>query len=74
MTQDYILARLLSNNAQWAEDVERAEPGFHTELAKAQTPKVSTLCAAPHPGSTMRQLSFRARFELPGVAMHNEPS
>ncbi|KAI0758798.1 carbonic anhydrase [Fomes fomentarius] len=40
MTQDYILARLLSNNAQWAEDVEKAEPGFHTELAKAQSPKV----------------------------------
>ncbi len=41
MTQDYILARLLSNNAQWAEDVERAEPGFLADLAKAQTPKVS---------------------------------
>ncbi|RPD70228.1 carbonic anhydrase [Lentinus tigrinus ALCF2SS1-7] len=40
MTQDYILARLLSNNAQWAEDVEKAEPGFLAELSKAQTPKV----------------------------------
>lgn len=41
MTQDYILARLLANNAQWAEDVEKAEPGFLADLAKQQTPKVS---------------------------------
>ncbi|RDX49542.1 carbonic anhydrase [Lentinus brumalis] len=40
MTQDYILARLLSNNAQWAEDVEKAAPGFLADLATAQTPKV----------------------------------
>ncbi|KAH9851190.1 carbonic anhydrase [Lenzites betulinus] len=40
MPQDYVLARLLSNNAQWAEDVERAEPGFFAESAKGQTPKV----------------------------------
>ena len=47
MTQDFILARLLSNNAQWAEDVEKAQPGFLTELAKAQTPKVSTAVRPP---------------------------
>ena len=40
MTQDYILARLLANNAQWAADVERAEPGFFVECAKGQSPKV----------------------------------
>ncbi|OSD00755.1 carbonic anhydrase [Trametes coccinea BRFM310] len=40
MPQDYILARLLSNNAQWAEDVEKAEPGFFAESAKGQSPKV----------------------------------
>ncbi len=45
MTQDYILARLLSNNAQWAEDVEKAAPGFLADLATAQTPKVSLLFA-----------------------------
>ncbi|KAI0633169.1 carbonic anhydrase [Trametes polyzona] len=40
MPQDYILARLLANNAQWAEDVEKAEPGFFAETAKGQSPKV----------------------------------
>ncbi|EIW56303.1 carbonic anhydrase [Trametes versicolor FP-101664 SS1] len=40
MPQDYILARLLSNNAQWAEDVDRAEPGFFAQTAKGQSPKV----------------------------------
>lgn len=41
MPQDYILARLLSNNAQWADDVDRAEPGFFAQTAKGQSPKVS---------------------------------
>ncbi|CDO69989.1 hypothetical protein BN946_scf184758.g2 [Trametes cinnabarina] len=40
MPQDYILARLLSNNAQWAEDVEKAEPGFFAQSAQGQSPKV----------------------------------
>ncbi|KAI0325955.1 carbonic anhydrase [Cubamyces sp. BRFM 1775] len=40
MPQDYILARLLSNNAQWAEDVEKVEPGFFAQSAKGQSPKV----------------------------------
>ncbi|KAI0743113.1 carbonic anhydrase [Daedaleopsis nitida] len=40
MTQDYILARLLSNNAQWAEDVEKSEPGFLAEHSESQSPKV----------------------------------
>ncbi|KAI0369588.1 carbonic anhydrase [Pilatotrama ljubarskyi] len=40
MPQDYILARLLSNNAQWAEDVEKVEPGFFAQSAKGQAPKV----------------------------------
>ncbi|KAI8996231.1 carbonic anhydrase [Trametes punicea] len=40
MPQDYILARLLSNNAQWAEDVEKAEPGFFAHSAQGQSPKV----------------------------------
>ncbi|KAI0769280.1 carbonic anhydrase [Trametes elegans] len=40
MPQDYILARLLSNNAQWASDVDKAEPGFFAETAKGQAPKV----------------------------------
>ncbi|KAI0734196.1 carbonic anhydrase [Fomitopsis betulina] len=40
MSQDPILARLLANNAQWAADVERAEPGFFADCAKGQAPKV----------------------------------
>ncbi|CCL98180.1 uncharacterized protein FIBRA_00174 [Fibroporia radiculosa] len=40
MAIDSILARLLANNAQWAEDVEKTEPGFFTECAKGQSPKV----------------------------------
>ncbi|OBZ74408.1 Carbonic anhydrase 2 [Grifola frondosa] len=40
MTQDLILARLLANNDQWAEDVQRAEPGFFQQCAKGQAPKV----------------------------------
>jgi carbonic anhydrase len=33
-------ARLLSANAQWAEDVTKVQPGFFEESAKGQTPKV----------------------------------
>lgn len=40
MSQDPVLARILANNAQWAADVERAEPGFFAECAKGQAPKV----------------------------------
>ncbi|KAL4244183.1 Carbonic anhydrase [Abortiporus biennis] len=35
-----VLARLLANNAQWAEDVDHIEPGFHHQSAKGQSPKV----------------------------------
>ncbi|EJD04756.1 carbonic anhydrase [Fomitiporia mediterranea MF3/22] len=34
------LNRLLSSNAQWAADVSKHEPGFFTECAKGQAPKV----------------------------------
>ncbi|EIW56301.1 carbonic anhydrase [Trametes versicolor FP-101664 SS1] len=40
MPQDYVLARLLHNNAQWAEAVERADPGFFARSAEGQSPKV----------------------------------
>ncbi|KZT18507.1 carbonic anhydrase [Neolentinus lepideus HHB14362 ss-1] len=39
-TQFPVLARLLSANAQWADDVARAEPGFFDAGAKGQAPKV----------------------------------
>ncbi|GBE86776.1 Carbonic anhydrase [Sparassis crispa] len=39
-TEDPILARLLANNAQWANDVETAEPGFFAKCAEGQSPKV----------------------------------
>ena len=42
MPQDYILARLLSNNAEWAEEIEKAHPGYFEEHAKGQSPKVSS--------------------------------
>lgn len=32
---------LLSNNAQWAEDVEKSEPGFFKRGAEGQWPKVN---------------------------------
>ncbi|EPQ50288.1 carbonic anhydrase [Gloeophyllum trabeum ATCC 11539] len=35
-----VLARLLSANAQWAEDVARAEPRFFDECAGGQVPKI----------------------------------
>jgi carbonic anhydrase len=34
------LASLLRANAQWAGDVEKAEPGFFAQSAKGQTPSV----------------------------------
>ncbi|KAH9915939.1 carbonic anhydrase [Epithele typhae] len=40
MTQDYVLARLLSNNAQWAQDVAHADPSFFPSTAPTQSPKV----------------------------------
>lgn len=45
MAFDPILEPVLERNAQWAEDVEKAVPGFFTESAKGQHPKVRcTLC------------------------------
>lgn len=35
-----VLTRLLQNNAQWAADVARVEPGFFEQCAKGQAPKV----------------------------------
>ncbi|KDQ62440.1 hypothetical protein JAAARDRAFT_54395 [Jaapia argillacea MUCL 33604] len=35
-----VLARLLATNAQWAKDVEIAEPGFFAASAQGQSPKV----------------------------------
>lgn len=35
------LARFLSSNAQWADDVGSAHPQFFVESAKGQSPKVS---------------------------------
>ncbi|KAI0925969.1 hypothetical protein AcV5_008552 [Taiwanofungus camphoratus] len=40
MAHDPVLARLLANNAQWAADVDKAEPAFFAESAKGQSPKV----------------------------------
>ncbi|KAK7054688.1 hypothetical protein VNI00_003151 [Paramarasmius palmivorus] len=40
MSQFSPIERLFSNNAQWATDVERAEPGFFSQQAKGQAPKV----------------------------------
>ncbi|OJT13769.1 Carbonic anhydrase 2 [Trametes pubescens] len=40
MPQDYVLARLLANNSDWAKDVEKDHPGFFEESAKKQSPKV----------------------------------
>lgn len=33
------VAQLLNNNRAWAEEVERAHPGFFAELARQQTPR-----------------------------------
>jgi len=40
MAQDLVLARILANNAQWATDVEKTEPGFFEQCAKGQSPKI----------------------------------
>ncbi|ESK89849.1 carbonic anhydrase [Moniliophthora roreri MCA 2997] len=40
MSQFAPIERLFSNNAQWATDVDRAEPGFFAQQAKGQAPKV----------------------------------
>jgi hypothetical protein len=40
MSQNAILARILSSNNQWAKDVEQSEPGFFANCAKGQAPKV----------------------------------
>ncbi|KZT07646.1 carbonic anhydrase [Laetiporus sulphureus 93-53] len=40
MGQHPVLAHLLANNAQWAEDVEKVQPGFFERCAKGQSPKV----------------------------------
>jgi carbonic anhydrase len=41
MSQHHVpLSRLLSANAQWAKDVDQAEPGFFEQTAKGQSPKV----------------------------------
>ncbi|KAF9013964.1 carbonic anhydrase [Cyathus striatus] len=38
MSRNHTLQRMLTANAQWAEDVEKAEPGFFAECAKGQNP------------------------------------
>ena len=43
MPQDYVLARLLSNNAQWAQDVAATDASFFPTSAEGQSPKVSLL-------------------------------
>jgi len=38
--QHKVLSDILSTNAQWAKDVELAEPGFFFNSTKGQSPKV----------------------------------
>jgi carbonic anhydrase len=38
MTEDSSPERLLANNRSWAEDVEKAKPGFFAHLAQQQSP------------------------------------
>ncbi|KAI0648009.1 carbonic anhydrase [Trametes meyenii] len=40
MPQDYILARLLNKNREWAEEFEKEHPGFFEESAKGQEPRI----------------------------------
>ncbi|KAK0210840.1 carbonic anhydrase [Desarmillaria ectypa] len=40
MSEHAIIARLFASNAQWAADVDQAEPEFFTELAQGQSPPV----------------------------------
>lgn len=39
-TDDDVLARMLSNNRVWAEQINKDNPGFFDRLAKQQTPRV----------------------------------
>jgi hypothetical protein len=41
---DPTLARIFLSNAQWAEAVKAAEPGFFPQSAEGQTPKVRPFC------------------------------
>lgn len=43
MNMNTDLARFLSNNEQWANDVAKYEPAFFEESAKGQSPKVRRL-------------------------------
>jgi hypothetical protein len=49
MVRHPALSHILSSNAQWAKDVEEAQPGFFAESAKGQSPKVGQ---APHEFAT----------------------
>ncbi len=40
MSEHPVIARLFASNAQWAADVDQAEPEFFTELAQGQSPPV----------------------------------
>jgi len=47
MTSQFVeLNRLLSSNAQWADDVEKAEPTFFKNTLKGQQPKILWLGCA----------------------------
>ncbi|KAK0197020.1 carbonic anhydrase [Armillaria mellea] len=46
MSEPAVIARLFASNAQWAADVDQAEPEFFTELAQGQSPPV---CFQPPP-------------------------
>ncbi|KAK0228628.1 carbonic anhydrase [Armillaria fumosa] len=40
MSEHPVIARLFASNAQWAADVDQAEPEFFTELAQGQSPPI----------------------------------
>ena len=64
MPQDYTLARLLANNAQWAQDVSAQDPDFFPSLAPSQSPKVSPFvlfCMPPHRTCVYLSMSPGAR-------------
>ena len=71
MPQEYVLARLLANNAQWSEDVAAADPDFFAKSATGQAPKVSPvpppLKARPAPPLVILAL-FRARSVPDGLS------
>ena len=58
MSEDPTLNRLLQNNAQWAEDVAKAEPSFFQQSAQGQSPKVSPRLPLPAPQSVLRARSL----------------